>query len=136
VKPKLVAALLIGVVLTVPAFAHHSTSMFNMAHPVTLTGVVKEFQWTNPHTHIVMEVKAADGKTEEWLVEIHSTAIMIRRGYSHSTFKPGDTITVTGGQMKDGSTMMRLLRGSFPDGRKFYGDDFAPGTDGTVPKEK
>lgn len=135
-KFRLFAALLGVLLLTVPLFAHHSTSMFNMATPVTLTGVVKEFQWTNPHTHIVLEVKGADGKMEEWLVEIHSTAIMMRRGYSHNTFKTGDTITVTGGQMKDGAKLMRLLRGSFPDGRKFYGDDFAPGTDGTVSKEK
>lgn len=133
---KRIALFICGLLMAVSLFAHHSTSMFNMAHPATITGVVKEFQWTNPHTHLVLEVKGADGKAEEWLVEIHSTAIMVRRGYSHNTFKPGDTVTVTGGQMKDGSKMMRLLRGSFPDGRKFYGDDFAPGTDGTVPSYK
>jgi hypothetical protein len=111
-----------------PAFGHHSTSMFNMGKPTTLEGTVKNFEWANPHVYLHLDVSNAEGKSEEWVVEIHSPAIMLRRGYTKDYFKPGDKITVVGGQMKDGTHMMRLLRGNKPDGTKFYGDDFAPGT--------
>lgn len=120
---KIALCCVLGVLVSAPSFAHHSTSMFAMGEPTTMTGVVKEFQWTNPHCYVRMEVKGPDGAPQEWLVEIHSTSIMLRRGYSRNTFKPGDTITVTGGVMKDRSKMMRLLRGTFADGKKFWGDD-------------
>jgi len=129
VKIFLTLTLLIAAPLT--GLAHHSTAMFNMENPITLTGVVKSFVWKNPHVFLYFDVNGPDGKAEEWLIEMHSTAIMLRRGYTNETFKPGDNITVIGGGMKDGSKMMRLLRGSFQDGKKFYGDDFSPGTAGT-----
>jgi hypothetical protein len=60
---------------------------------------------------------------------------MLRRGYTKDYFKEGDKVTVVGGQMKDGTHMMRLLRGNKPDGTKFYGDDFAPGTTPPQPEK-
>jgi hypothetical protein len=132
-KSKLLATLIgtfIGAVAT-PVFGHHSTSMFNMQKPATLEATVKNFEWTNPHVYLHVDIVNAEGKAEEWLVEIHSPAIMLRRGYTKDYFKPGDKVTLVGGEMKDGSHMMRLLRGNKPDGTKFYGDDFAPGTAGT-----
>ena len=114
------------------AFGHHSTTMYNMANPTTLEGTVKSFDWINPHSLLHLEVPNAEGKTEEWVVEIHSVAIMVRRGYTKDYFKPGDRVTVVGGPMKDGSHMIRLLRGNKPDGTKFYGDDFSPNATGVT----
>jgi hypothetical protein len=114
------------------ALGHHSTSMFNMGAPATMEGTVKSFDWMNPHSLLHLEVPNSEGKPEEWVVEIHSIAIMVRRGYTKDYFKPGDKITVVGGQMKDGSHMMRLLRGTKADGTKFYGDDFSPSATGAT----
>lgn len=122
-----VACLLIAGLGT-PAFGHHSTTMFDMAKPTTLEGTVTDFEWKNPHVYLHLNVMNAEGKSDEWIVEIHSPAIMLRRGYTKDYFKPGDKITVVGGAMKDGTHMIRLLRGNKPDGTKFYGDDFTPGT--------
>jgi len=126
------------VAVVLPVLAHHSTAMFDRNNPVTLSGTVKAFEWTNPHSHLVLvakEVKNRKGEREnsqeeEWRVELHSTAILLRRGWTKTFFKPGDTITVNGGRMQDGSKMMRLDDGVKSDGTKFYGDDFRPETTG------
>ena len=114
------------------ALGHHSTAMFNMEKPTTLEGVVKNFEWVNPHVYLHLDVVNSEGKLEEWLVEIHSPAIMLRRGYTKDYFRPGERITVVGGAIKDGTHMMRLLRGSKADGTKFYGDDFSPSATGAA----
>jgi hypothetical protein len=101
--------------------------------PTTVVGAVKAFDWVNPHVYLHLDVLNSEGKLEEWLVEIHSPAIMLRRGYTKDYFKPGEKLTVVGGAMKDGSHMMRLLRGSKAEGTKFYGDDFSPGATGAAP---
>jgi hypothetical protein len=114
------------------ALGHHSTTMYNVANPATLEGTVKSFDWINPHSLLHLEVPNSEGKLEEWVVEIHSVAIMVRRGYTKDYFKPGDRVTVVGGPMKDGSHMIRLLRGNKPDGTRFYGDDFSPSATGVT----
>jgi len=124
----LVPLIIVG--LSMPVFGHHSTSMFNMGKPTTIEATVKDFEWTNPHCYLHVDVTNAEGKPEEWVVEIHSTAIMLRRGYTRDFFKPGEKVTLVGGSMKDGTHMMRLLRGNKPDGTKFYGDDFSPSATG------
>ncbi len=106
--------------------AHHSTGMFDMAHPVTLTGTVAAFDWVNPHCYIRLDVKDASGTVERWDVETHAISLLSRKGWTRASFKAGDVITVTGGQLKDGQKTMRLLRGTkAADGWKFYGDDFS-----------
>ena len=114
------------------ALAHHSTAMFDMDKPTTIKGTVKTFEWANPHVYLHLDVVNSEGKLEEWIVEIHSPAIMLRRGYTKDYFKPGEKITVVGGAIKDGTHMMRLLRGSKADGTKFYGDDFSPSATGAA----
>ena len=121
-------------VLSIPAVAHHSTAMFDSKNPATLTGTVKEYLWRNPHSMLVLDVqRVTNGKGEveqalagEWQVELHSTGILLRRGWTKAFFKAGETVTVTGGRMADGSRMIRLDRGTKADGAKFYGDDFSP----------
>ena len=122
------------VVLSIPAAAHHSTAMFDRGNPATLTGTVKEYLWRNPHSMLVLDVqRVTNGKGEAeaalagvWQVELHSTGILLRRGWTKDFFTVGETVTVTGGRMADGSRMIRLDRGTKTDGSKFYGDDFSP----------
>src|SRR4051794_38208477 len=56
----------------VPSFAHHSTAMYNMANPTTVTGTVKRFEWTNPHAFIYLEVTDERGNKVEWAIELMS----------------------------------------------------------------
>jgi hypothetical protein len=119
-------ALAIVLAAAVTAAAHHSTAMFDMAHPITLTGTVAAFDWANPHTYIRLDVKEASGTVTRWDVETHAISLLSRKGWTRTSFAAGDVITVTGGQLRDGGKTMRLLRGSrASDGWKFYGDDFS-----------
>jgi hypothetical protein len=125
-------AALLAVACSVVVSAHHSTSMFDMAHPTTVTGTVVTFEWVNPHSYIHLDVTDANGAVERWDVETHSISLLARKGWTRASFKAGDVVTVTGGALKDGKKMMRLLRGVKADGWKFYGDDFStpPGKGG------
>jgi len=100
-----VAALCIvafSAVTPVPALAHHSGAMFDDKKEVTLTGVVKEFQFTNPHSWLLVDVKGSDGKVTTWGFEAEGPSSMTRAGIRLKDFTPGTAVTITGRPMKDG----------------------------------
>jgi hypothetical protein len=105
--------------LNAPAFAyaHHSTAMFEPEKRVTLTGAVKDFQWTNPHAWIQVVVTAADGTSADWSFECGSPNTLSRQGWKPSTLKPGDAITVVANPMKDGTHAGLMYTVTLADGR-------------------
>jgi hypothetical protein len=92
--------------LAPPALAHHSGAMFDMAHLITLTGVVTKVEWTNPHTFMYVNVKNDKGVVEQWAIEINSPNFLRHNGWTSSTVTAGDTITCTGAPAKSGSKFM------------------------------
>ncbi len=113
----LILAAALAIPAAAPSFAHHSTAMYDMAHPVTVTGVVKRFDWTNPHAYIYLDVKDEQGKAVEWTVEMMSLNHLKSYGWTHSTIKPGDTISCTGGAAKSGVPAMIASLIKLADGR-------------------
>jgi len=118
-KTRLMVSALVLALLaaTTPLSAHHSTTMYNMANPSTVTGTVKRFEWTNPHAYIYLEVKGDDGKMVEWEVEMMSLNHLKGYGWSRSTVKEGDVITCTGGAAKSGAPAMLSSLVKLGDGR-------------------
>jgi hypothetical protein len=110
-------ALLLLLAFVVPALAHHSTSMYDMNHPVTVTGSVKRFEWTNPHAFIYLDVKDEKGNTVEWEVEMMSLNHLRGYGWTRSTVKVGDMISCTGGAAKSGAPSMISSFMKLGDGR-------------------
>ena len=99
----LLAALSAAVVAS-PALAHHSFAMFDFARTVTLTGVVKELQWTNPHVLIWVETEPQAGKPAEvWTAELTSPGNLTRMGWTKRSLKPGDRVEVQVNPLRDGS---------------------------------
>ena len=95
----------LGVVLSLvslSSMAHHSGSMFEEKKTITLTGVIKEFQYTNPHSWLVIDVTGDDGKVTSWGFEAEGPSTLLRAGIKKSDFKPGTKITITGRPMRDG----------------------------------
>src|SRR5262245_49694715 len=87
------------------ALAHHSRAMFDMHRNITYRGVVKEYLWQNPHSHIIITVAsdAADPSTVgTWDIEASAINLMTTRGWTPKTYKPGDPITVVAHPNKDG----------------------------------
>ena len=101
-----------------PALAHHSFAMFDADKTVTMTGVVKEFEWANPHSWLhLLTVDEATGKPVQWLLELGSPVQQERVGMSRDSLKPGDKVTVTMHPQKDGSRGGGLLTVTLPNGK-------------------
>jgi hypothetical protein len=96
-----VAATLLGAVAT-QAVAHHSGAMFDDKKEVTVSGTVKEFQYTNPHSWLLVDVKDKAGKVTTWGFEAEGPSTLTRAGIRKSDFAPGTPITITGHPMRDG----------------------------------
>ena len=108
----------LAVAIAAPAFAHHSFAMFDAEKMITAKGVVKEFEWTNPHSWIrVMVTDKATGKELQWAFEMSSPATMKNLGMTPDTVKPGDIVTVTYHPLKDGSRGGQFMQALLPNGQ-------------------
>src|ERR1700691_1372142 len=85
------------------AVAHHSYSAFDMTGEKTVSGTIKKFDWTNPHSWIWIDVKNEKGEVETWGIEGMSPNYLARRGWTRSTLKPGDKVTIIFHPLKDGA---------------------------------
>lgn len=91
------AALVATGLLSAGAFAHHSVPVnFDTARDISITGVLTEIKWLNPHSHFRMDVTNDDGRTVEWLVEMGAINTMRRAGFETDRFTLGQRVTITG----------------------------------------
>ena len=111
------ALLLAAAALAHGALAHHSPVMFDTSKPVTLTGTVREFQWTNPHSYVQLVVKNAQGQDEEWNVEMAAPTYLYNLGWRPGTLKSGDTVTLTVAPLRKGGNGGLLLKAVTADGK-------------------
>ena len=74
------------------AVAHHSNSSYQVDEIISLTGTVKEWQWVNPHTWLIMAVEDENGNEVEWAVEGRAPGILRRAGWNATTFQVGETV--------------------------------------------
>jgi hypothetical protein len=96
------AALAAAALSATVAFAHHSGAMFDKEKDVTFIGTVKEFQYTNPHSWLIVDVPDASGKVVTWGFEAEGPSTLLRAGIRRSDFPPGAKVTIVGNPMKDG----------------------------------
>ena len=113
----LILAATAGLAAATSALAHHSFAMFDMAKEQTVTGTVTDFQWTNPHTWIWLEVPVAGGAGEQWGVEGMSPNFLERRGWSKTTLRRGDKVSVVLHPVKNGKPGGSFMRVTLPDGK-------------------
>jgi hypothetical protein len=103
----------------IAAWAHHSTTMFDKESEVTLEGVVKEFQYTNPHSWLLVDVTNDDGTVTTWGFEAEGPSTLMRAGIRKSDFQPGTKLTITGKPMKDGRPAAAWITAVRGDGKVF-----------------
>jgi hypothetical protein len=101
------------------AWAHHSATMFEQTKTITVEGVIKEFQWTNPHSWLLVDVTDKDGKVTTWGFEAEGPSTLQRAGIRPSEFKTGTRVTMTGRPMKDGRPAAIWVLAVRADGKKF-----------------
>ena len=100
-----------------PAEAHHSFAAFNMNAEKTVTGVVKQIQWTNPHIWIWLDVPNGKGGVDTFAFEGMSPNFLERRNWTRTSLKPGDTITVGYRPLRDGAHGGMFVNAKLADGR-------------------
>ncbi len=100
-----------------PVAAHHSYSAFEMQQDKTIAGTVKKFDWTNPHTWLWIDVPNEQGAADTWGIEGMSPNYLARRGWTKSTLKFGDKITVVIHPLRDGSHGGSFQRVTLPNGQ-------------------
>ena len=94
-----------------PAVAHHSFAMFDASKTMTLEGSIKEFQWTNPHAWIMLNVN-----NEQWAIELNGPSGLVRDGWKPKTLTPGMPVSVTIHPLRDGTNGGQFLQVKLPDG--------------------
>jgi hypothetical protein len=113
---------LAGVALAaMPALAHHAFSAeFDSNKLITLTGTCTKVEWTNPHAHFHLSVKAENGADANWDFELASPNGLMRKGWTRTSLKAGDTVTAQGYLSKDGSNIANARSVTLPDGRQLF----------------
>lgn len=106
--------------LVAPVLAHHSGTMFDDSKTVTVEGVVKEFQYTNPHSWLLVDVTAADGKVTTWGFEAEGPTTLMMMQVRRSDFAPGTKVSITGHPMKDGRPAAAWVKAVRADGKEFF----------------
>jgi uncharacterized protein DUF6152 len=97
-------ALFVGLItMTGVAFAHHGTANYDTNKTISVKGVVTGFEFVNPHVEIFWETKDDSGATQKWQGELTSPNRLTRVGWTKSSIKPGDAITINGYPTKSGS---------------------------------
>jgi hypothetical protein len=123
--------LVAGLAIAAPVLAHHSFAMFDQTKQVTLVGTVTEFQWTNPHAFIHIDVKEG-AATGVWDIELNSPNNLKRQGWKQTSLKPGDKITLVANPLRDLSHKGGLfIAVTLPDG-KILGDATRIGQTGPI----
>src|ERR1022692_3741271 len=122
VKSSVMVATIVGLLLAaVPVLAHHSfAAEFDLNKPIKLRGTVTEWELTNPHSWIHLDVMGADGKTEAWMIEGGSPNALFRLGFTKESLPPGTEIVLEGYQAKDGAKRGVGTRLTFTDGRQLF----------------
>ena len=87
---------------TASVSAHHSGTMFDHEKEVVYVGVVKEFQYTNPHSWLIVDVTNEDGTVTTWGFEAEGPSRIRQSGIRKGDFPPGAKVTITAHPMKDG----------------------------------
>ena len=104
--------------LPVPLIAHHGAAALDTGKEVTFKGTVTGWIWSNPHCFLQFDAKDDTGTVRNWAVETQNPTTMTQRGWSRTSFKAGDTVTVTLEPVKNGQPIGRILTVVLANGEK------------------
>src|SRR5271169_6876743 len=115
---SLLVVLATSLMISGPAFAHHSMSMYDRGRDTTFKATITQFDWANPHAQITFTAPDEHGSIEKWVAEGPSPNRLANGGWSKESLKPGDQVTIVGNCNKNGSPTMRFVRVTLPNGQE------------------
>jgi hypothetical protein len=117
-----------SLVVAAPVLAHHSfAGEYDSTKPITLSGKVTKVEWTNPHARFYLDVKGDDGATTNWNLELASPNVLKRQGWSSTSLKEGDVVTVEGSLARSGAKMANARLVTLADGSRVFARAAADG---------
>jgi hypothetical protein len=105
---RTVFAALLLLASALPLSAHHSDTNYDVTTPFSVTGTIVEFRFINPHIQITLDVTDTDGKVTRWVAQGTSPNMLVFRGWSRTSLKAGDKVTLNGNRAKNGNAVMKF----------------------------
>jgi Family of unknown function (DUF6152) len=103
---KLTAFALSVMLASSTAWAHHSAAAtYDASQSIAITGTVSAFAWRNPHSHLYVCVTEGPFKGKEYVIELSSPVVLEEAGWSRTSFKPGDRVTVSVNPSRTGAAI-------------------------------
>lgn len=116
-----------GVLLvSAPLVAHHAAATLDTGKEITFKATVTEWIWANPHCFLLFDAKDDTGKVRNWAVETQNPTSMTSRGWSRTSFKAGDEVTVTIEPARNGEPVGRILTAVTASGQKLVAANPTP----------
>jgi hypothetical protein len=107
IKRLTTVALTLGLLVSLPLFAHHGSASYDLAKTVTMKGTITSWVLVNPHSQLNFDVKDSKGNVQHWSVEQPAPAMLFRNTiWTKTSLQPGDEITISGVPAKNGSFHM------------------------------
>jgi hypothetical protein len=114
--------------------AHHSfAAQYDANKPVTLVGTVTKLEWTNPHARFYVDVRDDQGVVTNWNLELASPNVLRRNGWTRTSLKVGDEVTVEGSAAKNGTRMANARVVTLAGGKRVFAG--SSGGDGPTPSQ-
>lgn len=125
---KLLSALVLLALTTLPVAAHHSfAAEYDANNQITIVGTITKVEWTNPHTWFYVDVKDPQGQVVNWAIEGGAPTVLYREGWKPNSLKAGDQVTVTIALAKDKSRKQgNAYQFKLPDGRCVFAGSSGP----------
>lgn len=123
-KGKFLTAFVLALAITTvprPLPAHHGNAAYDDTRSVTLKGTVTRWDWANPHCVLQLDVSDDSGQVVPWVVETENPTSMTNVGWTKTSMKPGDQVTVTALPAKNGKHVGRIVDILLPSGQRLSG---------------
>jgi hypothetical protein len=108
----------LGLLFSLPLFAHHGNAAFDTVAPISVKATVTEWVWANPHCWLKFDATDDKGEIVHWIAETTPPTDIVDRGWTRESFKPGDQVTVTMLKSKGGRPVGRIQSVLLADGKK------------------
>jgi hypothetical protein len=111
-----VALTLFLVAVSGVAYAHHGAEAYEMGKQITLKGTIANFEWTNPHSQVHLDVTDDHGNVVHWNFETQPPSILTHAGWTRTSLKVGDQVTLVAHPVKNGASVGIVMSVTLPSG--------------------